>query len=525
MRSARRFFRNPAARTSGLCLGPSATWQTRIARRRGRPSRGSPRAGSYLGRSASAMFAALMSPLMMAGLAVLCGALLWGAACGGLGDLSRLMSANSKVPGMQKLPQLDAEAYVTLVVWDTDWPVTWVDGLGYAEFLDAVSLGFQERWPGVEIDYRLFQPGEVEKKMAEAVSAGAGLPDVYIGPLTWHILRGPVVGLGPVLDKQTLSELSPVVLDAVSSGGDIIALPRWVDVSSWAACPVAVQRVGVERISSLRMRGWTWQDVAVFPAGQEKWHLALDPRGGTAFKHILQNALGRGSISEGPREEDMWGAVRAVAEAVWTLRERGRLPDRGGRTYAGVFPAMWKGQALFVGPVNSGFLRHVDERRAMLKTKDPKTVLEEPLLVPVPGLRPGVKHIAPLQVEALAVFSRADDPTGTRARFAAELAAYLAKYATEWPASALKTVPALASLHAGWAERVGIRAENVAFLLEAVKPEAGALSPWVDPALNPPALAAEKMAWDEVLPVLDKVWRGDLQPGSIGPGRFNGASP
>jgi ABC-type glycerol-3-phosphate transport system substrate-binding protein len=377
-----------------------------------------------------------------------------------------------------------------LVVWETGWPLSWSEHLGFADFAEYMVLGFQESNPNVEVEFRLIRITELALALQEARALDT-LPDIYAGPFFPALAEMGAVPLEPFIDEHDLSLYEQAALEACTVEESLVAWPRWVEVWGWASTP---RFLGDLDASLLAEEGWSWEEAEDFLLSKAKvapQALVLDSAGTKTFEHLL-TAAGVPSVVS-PKGELLWqgGPVLEVARFLEGLKSEGVLPRDTSNMHKRLVADFLRGEVAMVGPAGSGFLRLCRE----------VNLADELVMLPVPH-PPGGLALVPAEYNAATVFDKGDPG---RAALAARLALHLSRGPMTWLTARVCGVPAYLPDRQAWRASVGLPTQVTAFLEKASQR-----------AAHPAPLdlrhqrGQEVILYNVILPEIREFWQGKI---------------
>ncbi len=324
---------------------------------------------------------------------------------------------------------------VRLVLWDYNWPLRPGPEGTYRQWLEGALASYKSANPGIEIDYHLIPWGLGPAQLAEAWTAGTG-PDIYSGPL--ETIPEELQGLAPFRPDSVPGSPLPWTLPPLTTGRQVLALPRWGILEALAGDPAALKAAGVD-VGEVASRGWTYEEFAATAKkigktrylGRKVWGLVSDQDG--RLIHGLVASAGFPRLLD-PLGRPAWpaGAVRDIIEPIRPLVSDGSiaLASPGRESMLELYLAKRTGM---VGPVGPWMLRAMEERKARGLSD-----ARETRLLPFPGhSRENSRALVSLTV--LAVRRDPADRGGRKTQAATLLARHLAA-ASEAPANRLGAV-------------------------------------------------------------------------------------
>lgn len=311
---------------------------------------------------------------------------------------------------------------VRILLWDYTWPLRPDGEETYGQWLEQTVASFREANPGVEVEFRLIPWGLGPAQLAEAW-LGRGGPDLYSGPL--ETLPVGLDGLAPFRPEVLPGSLLSWAAAPVTSGRQVMALPRWGWLEALAGDPVALKAAGIEA-EAVATQGWTYEEFAeaikkigqTRNLGRKVWGLTTDHDG--RLLHGLVAAAGFPRIFD-PSGLPAWPvqAVKSVTGSIGPLVSDGSvaLASPGRESMLELYLARRTG---LVGPVGPWILQVMEERKARGRGD-----ARETLLLPFPG--PSREKSRPLMsLSVLAVRRDPSDRGGRKSQAAAQLARHLA---------------------------------------------------------------------------------------------------
>lgn len=325
------------------------------------------------------------------------------------------------LPGRQLDPEVEIrpEKTYTIVLWDFDRPLP--NGASYREELLCEIQAFNQQFPNIKADVKLF-PWDQSEQVVAAIRSRQDIPDVLsYGPIEDLNFGCDMLLPGRYFSKETFQEYVPLAVDGIGVEQNPAVLPRHLAPQLYLVNNDLIQAAGV-KLEKLQQRGLGWDDI--LKLGQKMAQLPGQPFVLASFDYQgLQVAVAPREISTTSSWPQKAAAVAAAR--LKQLQDQGFLPQNiDQEDYSGIRD-FFSGQAALLAPAEPWLVRAVEDRcdrieRGLLQPTDGKPFkvsLVPPKLTSTCGL--------PARVEKVVVFRqhRADDEI----RAAVELAKHLSQ--------------------------------------------------------------------------------------------------
>lgn len=412
------------------------------------------------------------------------------------------LKVTPRYAGIDPRAEIDPGKRYTLTLWDFDRP--WPDAAGgYRAALEKALDGFKQRFPNTVVKVELLPWDGGEERVAAALKEG-NPPDVLSSGPVLRSDWGPLlVPCGPYLAAEELQDYPEVARAGASRGGGLIAWPRWLEPSFWAANEELLAAAGVP-VAEIQAEGWSWETFA--RAAEEVHKLAGQPYLFTSFDlFTLWQEVGRGGVTpELGKTSSPWAPerVQRAAERAWAFWKQAAVPRSLGRgDYAGL-EDFFTGRAAVFGPVKPWFLRATYERTKRVERGSLEAGAARPftvVLLPPAGLAAG--EGIPVAAENLYVFRQRRYQGDDHTRLAMELARHLSRASAELAAE-LDLVPAYRPAQLTWLSVWKMGQGEVVLR-------------WLEYGVPAPSAAEMAEARARLEPLLEKFWSGELSPAEL----------
>jgi ABC-type glycerol-3-phosphate transport system substrate-binding protein len=422
--------------------------------------------------------------------------------------------------------KIDPAKQYTLRVWSTRWPI-FRDGYGYDDLIEEVIEEFQKTYSNVNVEYVLLPLGEIAEAIEKAVENSTP-PNICIAPFDPSLIEsGLVVPINMfICDKPrediratpaTDFELSS--LKSVSLNNRLWAWPSWIAVKSWAGNAEILRELGIN-VERVMLYGWSHEDILAMvdtlrarQAGVSEQYrtfgLVLDTTS-TNTLDTLMEAADKGLVFSQDGSLMWKGAVlKSSLSFLECVRLEKGFPEPVHMMNERMLELFWTGRAAVIGPVGSGFLRHVRERQERIAGSHLFRGIEavEPVLLPVPHPIGGTSSSC-VTLHAAVVFTCPGTSGADTAYLAVRLAEALARKEALWLAGELSIVPARC------------KDRQHAFSLATVPDGAGrrflvgaATSGRMFRNLSSEIKEKERLLREQAIsPMMDEFWRGTISP-------------
>ncbi len=446
---------------------------------------------------------------------------------------------------------LDPTRTYVLEYWDYDYPLASEAYPDYDRFVRAMITAFNQRYPNVQVKYRLLDFSTGWEELQAALASGRP-PDVYA---TWwdhppvvHPLGVPV---DPYLDEETQADYFPVAWSLASHRGSYWGWPRWVTPIFFYGHIEALQGLGAEA-EEVIPEGLSWQ--ALLELGQAAGEPVLACAApGTLFRQLMLAQGIPSLLADDGRS--LWGGQEFERAAEWIERLsrdgllKGTNPD-GRDKESGALEAFLRGEVAVVGGLNpaaahlvlawlqgpeqreptAGLIpgqpdhegRGISVRPRPAPPSEPRGTDPEDgrrgnpraegtvSLMPVPAPA-DVGALPVLGVGAVVVFRHADYRGLEQTQAAMEFARHVSQWRTAAPATSFLGVPALRASAEVWFTQAPLTPSQATYLYE-VLVEAADLGYVRYPSAQV-TIDERPIIREEVVPLLDDLWYGEVTAG------------
>ncbi|WP_125154169.1 ABC transporter substrate-binding protein [Clostridium rectalis] len=129
----------------------------------------------------------------------------------------------------------------------------------YKKTFADIKKGFEEKNKDITIEVEELSWSEGMKKFDTAINAGTPPDIMFVAPSAKYVQTGLAVPIEDYVDKKTLKDYYPNILDYMRVGGKLYGLPLYMEPHTIGGNKKLLEEAGVDW-KNIQQNGWNWDE-------------------------------------------------------------------------------------------------------------------------------------------------------------------------------------------------------------------------------------------------------------------------
>ncbi|GAB6098591.1 hypothetical protein JCM16358_04700 [Halanaerocella petrolearia] len=347
--------------------------------------------------------------------------------------------------------EIDSENEYQITYWD--YPLFIGQDNKYHKFLQKSIAEFNNRYPNININYKLLSFLKGRKKLNQALEIGSP-PDIYHGVFGRKLIDSKLqIPVSLFLSQEKKANYSSLAKNAFSYQEQIWGLPNWLLPEVWVGNKSLLTKGDLD-VKGITRQGWTIDQllevVTKLKELDKDNNIIFNPYNGRLLQQLLTIRGRDNLVSQEKTLAITTEDLESIFQMLDKLQEKNAFPRNKAKMNKRLLSNLWANKAGIIAPVNMWLLNSLYQQ-----SKNQQVRLT---LLPIPTFDSSKREV-PISVTGLLLFRQEEYQGDDHTKAVYKFAKFMNQQQSLYISKKLNVVPAYLPLQSTWQKEVKLKTD------------------------------------------------------------------